>query len=92
MKTELQSLFEQALESMDIIYHRIRVATPRHNGKVERQHRTDEKRFYKKMRMYNLKNGRKQLVKYNKWSNTIPKICLNFLSPNEVLDKYLGVM
>lgn len=89
---ENKTLFEQALLDMDIIYHRIRVATPRHNGKVERQHRTDEKRFYKKMRMYNLDDGRKQLAKYNKWSNTIPKICLNFLSPNEVLEQYLGVM
>jgi len=92
IKTERKSLFEQALEDMDIIYHRIRVATPRHNGKVERQHRTDEKRFYKKMRMYSLADGRTQLVKYNNWSNTIPKICLKFLSPNEVLAKYLGVM
>jgi len=87
-----KTLFEQALVDMDIIYHRIRVATPRHNGKVERQHRTDELRFYKKMRMYNLEDGRKQLLRYNKWSNNIPKICLNFLTPNEVLEKYLGVM
>ena len=77
---------------MDIIYHRIQIATPRHNGKVERQHRTDEKRFYSKMRMYNLEDGRRQLARYNKWSDTIPKICLNFLSPNEELAKYLGVM
>lgn len=87
-----KSLFERALMDMDIIYHRIRVATPRHNGKVERQHRTDEKRFYKKMRMYNLADGRKQLERYNKWSNTIPKICLNFISPDEELEKYFGVM
>ena len=87
-----KSLFEAALADMDILYHRIRIATPRHNGKVERQHRTDEKRFYKKMRMYSLEDGRKQLAKYNRWSNTIPKICLNFLSPNEELSKYLGVM
>jgi len=89
---EDKTLFEQALADMDIIYHRIRVATPRHNGKVERQHRTDEKRFYRKMRMYSLTDGRKQLAKYNRWSNNIPKICLNFLSPNEELEKYLGVM
>ena len=50
------------------------------------------RRFYKKMRMYSLEDGRKQLKLYNKWSNTIPKICLNFLSPNEELAKYLGVM
>ena len=86
------SKFEKALELCGINYHRIKVATPRHNGKVERQHRTDEQRFYKKMRMFNLEDGRKQIEKNNKKSNNIPKICLNFLSPNEMLSKYLGVM
>ena len=86
------SIFEEKLELCNIKYHRIRVATPRHNGKVERQHRTDEKRFYKKMKMYNLADGRKQLAKYNKKSNNIPKICLKFLTPNEILSKFLGVM
>ena len=86
------SLFEITLEKLGIKYHRIRVATPRHNGKVERQHRTDEKRFYKKMKMFNLSDGRKQLAQYNVKSNNIPKICLEFLTPNEVMRKYLGVM
>lgn len=86
------SIFEKALELYGIKYHRIRVATPRHNGKVERQHRTDEKRFYKKVKMYNLADGRKQLARYNKKSNSIPKICLGFHTPNEVLEKYLNVM
>ena len=86
------SLFEKTLEMWQIKYHRIRVATPRHNGKVERQHRIDEQRFYKKMRMYNIADGRKQLEKYNKLSNNIPKICLGFLTPNEALEKYIGVM
>lgn len=85
-------MFEQVLEKNDIIYHRIRVATPRHNGKVERQHRTDEKRFYKKIRMYSLEDGRMQLVRYNKKSNNIPKVCLNFRTPNEVLQDHLYVM
>ena len=57
-----------------------------------RQHHTDEKRFYKKMKMYNLEDGRKQLAKYNKKSNNIPKTCLRFLTPNEIIDRYLGVM
>lgn len=60
------SLFEKALMKCDIKYHRIRVATPRHNGKVERQHRTDENRFYRKMKVYNLEDGRAQLAKYKK--------------------------
>lgn len=84
--------FELLLQNLDIIYHRIRVATPRHNGKVERQHRTDELRFYKKMKLYCLEDGRKQLAAYNKKSNDIPKICLGFKSPNEVMAQYLGVM
>ena len=87
-----KTLFEEALEDMDIKYHRIRVATPRHNGKVERQHRIDEQRFYHKMKMYDLADGRKQLATYNEKSNNIPKICLGFLTPNEVMEKYLYAM
>ena len=87
-----KTLFEEALEDMGINYHRIRVATPRHNGKVERQHRIDEQRFYRKMKMYDLADGRKQLAKYNEKSNNIPKICLGFLTPNEVMEKYLYAM
>ena len=87
-----KTLFEQHLEDCGIIYHRIRVATPRHNGKVERQHRLDEKRLYSKMRMYRLEDGRKQLAAYNKKSNSISKCCLNYRSPNAVLNDYLAVM
>lgn len=86
--TPTLTLFEEELERNGISYTRIRVATPRHNGKVERQHRTDEKRFYRKMRMFCLEDGKNQLAKYNKWSNTIPKICLDFKSPNEVWKEY----
>ena len=86
------SLFEEKLKQYGIIYHRIRVATPRHNGKVERQHRLDETRFYKKMKMYSLEDGRKQLEKYNRKSNNISKSCLNYRSPNEVLQDYLALL
>jgi len=83
-----KTLFELLLIQEGIQYHRIRIATPRHNGKVERQHRTDENRFYKKMKMYSLEDGRNQLKRYNRWSNNIPKICLDFKSPNDVLKEY----
>lgn len=87
-----KTMFETALEELGIKYHRIRVATPRHNGKVERQNRQDEERFYKHMKMYNLEDGRKQLAAYQKKSNNYIKTCLNMQSPNQVVDKYLGVM
>ena len=83
------TLFETELEKYGIKYTRIRIATPRHNGKVERQHRTDEQRFYKKMRMYSLEDGRKQLAAYNRRSNNIVKICLDYKAPNEKYKKYL---
>ena len=91
-KATHKTLFEQYLEDNGMIYHRIQVATPRHNGKVERQHRIDEQRFYRHMRMYNLEDGRKQLKRYNHISNNISKSCLKFRSPNAVLEDYLGIM
>lgn len=84
--------FENALEAYGIRYHRIRVATPRHNGKVERQHRTDQLRFYDSLRMFSLEDGKKQMQVYQRKSNNMIKLCLNLRSPNEVLMDYLSVM
>jgi len=92
IKAKHKTLFEQALEDMDILHHRIRIATPRHNGKVERQHRTDEERFYNKLRMYDLADGRKQLAVYQSKSNDHIKTCLGFRSPNQVLADYLAIL
>lgn len=92
VKARHKTLFEQALEDMGIEYHRIRIATPRHNGKVERQHRTDEMRFYSRMRMFSLEDGRRQLAIYQRKSNDHIKTCLGMRSPNAVLADYLAVM
>ena len=91
-KNKHLTLFEDLLIEMNIIYHRIQIATPRHNGKVERQHRIDEERFYKGMKMYSLEDGRKQLAVYQRRSNNYIKTCLGMKSPNQVLNMYLGVM
>jgi transposase len=87
-----KSLFESKLEEYQIKYHRIRIATPRHNGKVERQHRIDQQRFYNRLRMYSLEDGRKQLAVYQNKSNDYIKHCLGLRSPNQVLADYLAVM
>lgn len=86
------SLFENALIEYDIEYQRIRIGTPQHNGKVERQHRIDEMRFYKRMRMFSLEDGRKQLARYQRLSNNIIMTCLDMKSPNQVLALYHGIM
>lgn len=87
-----KSLFELKLEEYRIAYHRIRIATPRHNGKVERQHRIDQQRFYDRLRMFSLADGRKQLALYQKRSNDYIKHCLGLRSPNQVLLDYQMVM
>jgi len=92
VKSKHLTMFENALMEMGIIYHRIQIATPRHNGKVERQHRTDEARLYKRMRMYNLEDGRKQLGVYQRKSNNYIKTCLNMKTPNQIVKMYQGVM
>ena len=91
-KSTHKTLFEEALMEMGIEYKRIRIATPRHNGKVERQHRTDELRFYRNMRMYNLADGRWQLAACQSLSNDYIMTCLGMKLPNEVLALYQGVM
>lgn len=91
-KASHKTLFEEALETMGILYHRIRIATPRHNGKVERQHRTDTMRFYSRLRMYSLADGRKQLAVYQRKSNDYIMTCLNLRSPNSVLADYLAII
>jgi transposase len=92
IKAQHKTLFEEALEEMGILYHRIRIATPRHNGKVERQHRTDELRFYSKLRMYDLADGRNQMARYQAKSNNYIKTCLGMRSPSQVLDDYRTIM
>ena len=87
-----KSLFEIKLEEYDILYHRIRIATPRHNGKVERQHRIDQQRFFDRLRMFSLEDGRNQLAAYQKKSNDYIKHCLGLRSPNRVWEDYLAVM
>ena len=87
-----KSLFELKLEEYQIAYHRIRIATPRHNGKVERQHRIDQQRFYDYLRMFSLEDGRKQLATNQNKSNHYIKHCLGLRSPIEVLADYQAVM
>lgn len=77
---------------MGIIYYRIQIVTPRHNGKVERQHRTDETRFYKHIRMYSLEDGRRQLAVYQRKSNGYMKTCLGLKTPDQVVGMYQVVM
>ena len=50
----------------------IKPRTPRHNGKVERSHRNDNERFYKKLKFYSFQDLQKQMKSYLRRSNNIP--------------------
>ena len=88
-KSKHKTLFEQALLDMNIGYRRIRIGTPRHNGRVERQHGLDMKRFYRKEKFYSLEEARLKIALYNTWSNSRIKTCLGLRSPDQVIDAWL---
>ncbi len=69
---------------LNIVHHKIRPRTPRHNGKVERSHRSDNERFYSSHSFYSLEDLRKQGYEYLKRSNNIPMQVLGFKTPNEM--------
>lgn len=55
------------------VYHQlIRPRTPRHNGKVERSHRNDNERFYRKIKFKSLEELRMLMRKYLNCSNNLP--------------------
>jgi transposase len=66
-----------------IHHHKIRPRTPRHNGKVERSHRSDNERFYNYLKFYSLDDLRYQAKLYLKRSNNIPMAVLNYKTPLE---------
>ena len=89
-KNPTKTLFQKALEANGIRHKLIKVFTPRHNGKVERSHRKDQERFYNKHSFYSLEDYNNQLRKYNREYNNFPMRPLNWLSPNQYLQKYFS--
>lgn len=87
-KRDLPTLFETTAASLGIRHKLIRPYTPRHNGKVERSHREDQKRFYSKRTFFSFADFKLQLKAYQYRSNKIPMRPLNWLSPTEHLAAY----
>ena len=86
-----QTLFEATAQKLNIRHKLIKPYTPRHNGKVERSHREDNKRFYGVSKhssnairnFYSLADFDRQLAAYRSRSNNHPMRPLGWLSPNE---------
>ena len=82
-KRDLTTLFESAAAQLGICHKLIRPYTPRHNGKVERSHREDQKRFYSCHSFYSLDDFAKQLAVHNRRSNDFPMRPLNYCTPSQ---------
>ncbi|MEG1813757.1 MAG: DDE-type integrase/transposase/recombinase, partial [Clostridia bacterium] len=87
-KRDLLSLFEQTAAELGIRHKLIRPYTPRHNGKVERSHRQDQKRFYDSHHFFSLADFGGQLAAHQRRSNNLPMRPLNWRSPLEFLHDY----
>lgn len=82
------SPFEAELAAFGIRHKLIAPATPRHNGKVERSHRTDQERFYNDNKFYNLKYLKEQISRYLRVSNRRPLMAHNWKSAQQMLENY----
>lgn len=87
-KRDMPTLFEFKALELGIRHKLIRPYTPRHNGKVERSHREDQKRFYSKSTFYSFADFKHQLEVYRYRSNKIPMRPLGWLSPTQYLATY----
>ena len=88
-KRDIPTLFETTAAQLGIWHKLIRPYTPRHNGKVERSHREDQKRFYSCRSFYSLDDFAKQLAIHNRRSNNFPMRPLNYRSPSEFTVQYV---
>ena len=82
---DLETLFEATARQLGIRHKLIRPYTPRHNGKVERSHREDQKRFYDTHRFYSLADFGGQLAAHQSRSNSRPMRPLHWAAPGDVL-------
>ncbi len=88
-KRDIPTLFEKTAAELGIRHKLIRPYTPRHNGKVERSHREDQKRFYSCHTFFSLADFEKQLAAHNRRSNNLPMRPLHWLSPSQFIVQYV---
>lgn len=82
------SAFEAYLAQEGIRHKTIAVATPRHNGKVERSHRSDQERFYEGNTFFSIKHINDQFKRYLNQSNRQPLSAHNWKSAHQKLTEY----
>ena len=72
VKNGRKHTFRKFCEEQGIFHKLNKPRTPRHNGKVERSHRSDNERFYRFLRFYSFEDLKTQMKAYLRRSNEIP--------------------
>ena len=84
-KKDRLTRIELAAARLGIRHKLICPYTPHHNGKVERSHREDQKRFYNTHRFFSFADFGVQFAAHQNRSNDLPMRPLGWLSPKEKL-------
>ena len=92
-KENNHSMFEATAHRFGIRLKRIKPHTPKHNGKVERSHREDQKLFYSEIIRLNhlitdINDYKRKLKRHQDKTNNRPMRPLGYLSPIEYLEQY----
>ena len=87
------SLFELTAKQLNVRVKYIKPHTPKHNGKVERSHREDQKLLYSevlrlKRPFKDKEDYRKRLKRHQNKTNQRPMRPLGYLSPLDYLEKH----
>ena len=93
--TDNHSMFEETAKRLGVKLKRIKPHTPKHNGKVERSHREDQKLLYSEIIRLNRlimdeTDFKRRLARHQRKTNNRPMRPLGYLSPKQYLERYLS--
>ena len=71
-KEPVKHILDTFLEGINIKHQLIRAYTPRHNGKVERSHRSDQESFYNNLKFTTYEELKQEMLKWNIRYNNRP--------------------
>jgi len=84
--------FEAKVLELGIRHNLIKPATPWHNGKVERSHRTDQRYFYEWENFKDIDELNQKLAIHLEWTNTKPMRIFKGKSPSQKLLDYIWLI
>jgi transposase InsO family protein len=90
--SEFHKHFHDYLVKLNILHYYTYPRQPKQNSYVERSHRSDEQEFYLNQNIsYSIDIMKERIAKWEYvWNNIRPHEALNFLTPNQYLEKYFN--